>query len=77
MKKATLKLLEKLIETSKMQVKSAGLLESLDEDSKIRQEAYFEVITSEASYLRSLNVLITHFMASPHLMGAVSFNLFT
>ncbi|PAV67618.1 hypothetical protein WR25_02347 isoform A [Diploscapter pachys] len=51
------------------EVKSAGLLESLDEDSKIRQEAYFEVITSEASYLRSLNVLITHFMASPHLMG--------
>ncbi len=72
-----MKLFGKLIETSKMQVKSAGLLESLDEDSKIRQEAYFEVITSEASYLRSLNVLITHFMASPHLMGAISFNFST
>lgn len=36
----------------------------------------FEVVTSEASYLRSLNILITHFMACPKLssnsaMGSV------
>uniref|UniRef100_A0A1I7XTH3 SH3 domain-containing protein n=1 Tax=Heterorhabditis bacteriophora TaxID=37862 RepID=A0A1I7XTH3_HETBA len=31
-----------------------------------------EVITSEASYLRSLNILITHFMASQELMGSKS-----
>lgn len=51
------------------EVKSAGLLETLDEHSKKLQEAFFEVITSEASYLRSINILITHFMAAPELMG--------
>lgn len=64
------------------EVKAAGLLESLDDDTKLLQEAYFEVkndkflslediqvITSEASYLRSLNILITHFMASPEMLG--------
>ncbi|CAD6194022.1 unnamed protein product [Caenorhabditis auriculariae] len=51
------------------EVKAAGLLESLDDESKIQQEAYFEVITSEASYLRSLNILITHFMACPQMLG--------
>ncbi|CAI4227485.1 unnamed protein product [Auanema sp. JU1783] len=54
------------------EVKSAGLLETLDEDTKLLQEAYFEVITSEASYLRSLNILITHFMASQEMLGSKS-----
>ncbi|CAB3404205.1 unnamed protein product [Caenorhabditis bovis] len=54
------------------EVKAAGLLETLDDESKLRQEAYFEVITSEASYLLSLNVLITHFMASPQMLGSKS-----
>uniref|UniRef100_A0A8L8JWN4 Rho guanine nucleotide exchange factor 7 n=1 Tax=Heligmosomoides polygyrus TaxID=6339 RepID=A0A8L8JWN4_HELPZ len=54
------------------EVKAAGLLETLDEETRMRQEAYFEVITSEASYLRSLNILITHFMASQELMGSKS-----
>lgn len=49
------------------EVKMAGLLELMDKTSKRLQEAYFEVITSEASYLRSLNVLITKFMAAPEL----------
>ncbi|VDD86269.1 unnamed protein product [Enterobius vermicularis] len=52
------------------EVKSAGLLDVLDEDMKKLQEAFFEVITSEASYLRSLNILITHFMAAPELLGS-------
>nr|CDJ97049.1 Dbl homology (DH) and Pleckstrin homology and Src homology-3 domain containing protein [Haemonchus contortus] len=54
------------------EVKAAGLLATLDEETRMRQEAYFEVITSEASYLRSLNILITHFMASQELMGSKS-----
>ncbi|UMM15990.1 hypothetical protein L5515_013195 [Caenorhabditis briggsae] len=54
------------------EVRAAGLLEKLDDVCKLRQEAYFEVITSEASYLRSLNVLITHFMASPQMLGSKS-----
>uniref|UniRef100_A0A0R3RHH5 DH domain-containing protein n=1 Tax=Elaeophora elaphi TaxID=1147741 RepID=A0A0R3RHH5_9BILA len=52
------------------EVINAGLLESLDEDAKKLQEAYFEVITSEASYLRSINILITHFMAAPEMLGS-------
>ncbi|EYC33820.1 hypothetical protein Y032_0001g11 [Ancylostoma ceylanicum] len=54
------------------EVRAAGLLNTLDDETKMRQEAYFEVITSEASYLRSLNILITHFMASQELMGSKS-----
>ncbi|VDO25496.1 unnamed protein product [Onchocerca flexuosa] len=52
------------------EVRNAGLLEKLDEDTKKLQEAYFEVITSEASYLRSINILITHFMAAPEMLGS-------
>ncbi|KHN71091.1 Ephexin-1, partial [Toxocara canis] len=51
------------------EVKNGGLLERLGEDEKKLQEAFFEVITSEASYLRSLNVLITHFMAASEMLG--------
>ncbi|CAJ0960202.1 unnamed protein product, partial [Mesorhabditis belari] len=54
------------------EVKNAGLLETLDEETKQLQEAYFEVITSEASYLRSLNILITHFMADKAMLGSKS-----
>ncbi len=52
-----------------LQVKRAGLLDALGDQEKKLQEAMFEVITSEASYLRSLNILITHFMAAPELSG--------
>ena len=38
---------------------------SLNEEEKKLQEAMFEVITSEATYLRSLDVLIEHFMSDP------------
>ncbi len=32
-------------------------------------EALFEVISSEASYLKSLNVLVNHFVNAPKLGG--------
>uniref|UniRef100_A0A7E4ZZV4 DH domain-containing protein n=1 Tax=Panagrellus redivivus TaxID=6233 RepID=A0A7E4ZZV4_PANRE len=51
------------------EVRSAGILETLDDNTKKLQEAFFEVITSEASYLRSINVLITHFLAAPEFIG--------
>lgn len=68
------------------QVISSGLLELLNDQSKKLQEgkifyklnkknfflAYFEVITSEISYLRSINFLISHFMAASELMGSKS-----
>lgn len=43
----------------------SGLLKSLSEEEKKLQEAMFEVIASEATYLRSLDVLIEHFMDDP------------
>ncbi|KAL7073989.1 hypothetical protein ACQ4LE_006793 [Meloidogyne hapla] len=52
------------------EVKESGLLERMDEDQRKLQEAYFEVITSEASYLRSISFLISHFMSAPELMGS-------
>uniref|UniRef100_A0A914Z7E3 DH domain-containing protein n=2 Tax=Panagrolaimus superbus TaxID=310955 RepID=A0A914Z7E3_9BILA len=51
------------------EVKSAGLLNQLDDNSKKLQEAFFEVITSEASYLRSINFLINHFISAPEFLG--------
>nr|CAD2131022.1 unnamed protein product [Meloidogyne enterolobii] len=52
------------------EVKESGILEQLNDDQRKLQEAYFEVITSEASYLRSISFLISHFMSAPELMGS-------
>jgi hypothetical protein len=43
-------------------VNIAGLINTIDEKTRKLQECYFEVISSEASYLRSLNVLISNFV---------------
>ncbi|XP_058017446.1 rho guanine nucleotide exchange factor 19 [Ahaetulla prasina] len=53
------------------EVKSRGLLDGLPSQQRRLQEAMFEVITSEASYLRSLRVAVFHFQLSPALRGAV------
>uniref|UniRef100_A0A183CD64 DNA helicase n=1 Tax=Globodera pallida TaxID=36090 RepID=A0A183CD64_GLOPA len=54
------------------EVKEAGFLDKMDSGEKKLQEAYFEVITSEASYLRSLSFLISHFMCTPEMFGPKS-----
>ena len=46
-------------------------LAKISPDRKKLQEAMFEVITSEASYLKSLNVLIRHFVQSPKFAGTI------
>ncbi|KAK6176851.1 hypothetical protein SNE40_015072 [Patella caerulea] len=47
------------------EVVRSGVLEKMaDRDKKI-QEAMFEIITSEASYLKSLNIVINVFLMSP------------
>ncbi|KAK3715470.1 hypothetical protein QZH41_018489, partial [Actinostola sp. cb2023] len=46
---------------------ASGILESIDSNERKRQEAMFEVITSEASYLKSLNILESLFINSPEL----------
>ncbi|XP_066296255.1 uncharacterized protein [Branchiostoma lanceolatum] len=44
------------------EVRGSGVLNSLSPAETKLQEALFEVVTSEASYLRSLNILVDHFM---------------
>ncbi|XP_060719626.1 ephexin-1 isoform X1 [Tachysurus vachellii] len=48
-------------------VKQSGVLHTLTYRERQRQECMFEVMTSEASYLRSLNVLRDHFLGSREL----------
>ncbi|XP_034940808.1 uncharacterized protein Exn isoform X2 [Chelonus insularis] len=50
------------------QVIKSGLLERLTPDEKKIQEAKFEIITSEASYLNSLRVLVNEFLINHELV---------
>ncbi|XP_031237562.1 rho guanine nucleotide exchange factor 5 [Mastomys coucha] len=50
---------------------STVLLSMTHEDQKL-QEAKFELIVSEASYLRSLNIAVDHFQHSAQLRGTLS-----
>ncbi|XP_041925528.1 rho guanine nucleotide exchange factor 15 [Alosa sapidissima] len=52
-------------------VRDSGILETLSSDECKYQESIFEVITSEASYLRSLRVLTEHFMDSRELLDTL------
>ncbi|XP_069771412.1 rho guanine nucleotide exchange factor 19 isoform X3 [Narcine bancroftii] len=54
------------------EVKKSGLLEVLTTQEHQHQEAMFEVITSEASYLRSLTVAVNHFSKSPELLDTLT-----
>ncbi|XP_042242574.1 uncharacterized protein LOC121879853 isoform X2 [Homarus americanus] len=47
------------------EVIESGLLSQISSQERKIQEAMFEMITSEASYLKSLNVLVTHFVQCP------------
>ena len=47
------------------EVLNSGILNTLNSCQRKVQEAMFEVITSEASYLKSLEVLVTHFFNCP------------
>ncbi|CAH8451483.1 unnamed protein product [Dicrocoelium dendriticum] len=51
------------------QVVSAGLVDGLTKIQRKLQEALFEILTSEASYFRSLNVLIEVFYKSPYMQA--------
>ncbi|KAL9970188.1 hypothetical protein ACROYT_G022522 [Oculina patagonica] len=54
------------------EVIASGVLDIMKPDERKRQEAMFEVITSEASYLRSLNILMSHFINSDELSSGSS-----
>ncbi|XP_049587369.1 trichohyalin isoform X2 [Syngnathus scovelli] len=48
-------------------VRSSNELEDLTEDKRRLQEVRFEVVTSEASYCRSLDIVVEHFVKSKQL----------
>uniref|UniRef100_T1ISE3 DH domain-containing protein n=1 Tax=Strigamia maritima TaxID=126957 RepID=T1ISE3_STRMM len=52
------------------EVRNSGILNKITPHQRGIQEAMFEVITSEASYLKSLNVLVHHFMNCPQFKDA-------
>ncbi|KAM3617117.1 uncharacterized protein V6R79_002437 [Siganus canaliculatus] len=49
------------------QVKDTGILDLITPQERKRQEAIFEIITSEHSYLHSLGILVRHFKSSEAL----------
>ncbi|KAM9852998.1 ephexin-1 [Aulostomus maculatus] len=53
-------------------VQASGLLSQLPQKEIIMQEAMFELITSEASYYKSLEILETHFLRNPILVSTLS-----
>ncbi|KAA8594373.1 hypothetical protein FQN60_005207 [Etheostoma spectabile] len=53
-------------------VQASGLLMQLPQKEIIMQEATFELITSEASYYKSLEILETHFLRDPVLINTLS-----
>ncbi|XP_051948218.1 rho guanine nucleotide exchange factor 19 [Xyrauchen texanus] len=48
-------------------VRMSGQLDSFSNEERKLQEAKFELVTSEASYIRSLSIVVDHFMMSPEL----------
>uniref|UniRef100_A0A674MJ80 Neuronal guanine nucleotide exchange factor n=1 Tax=Takifugu rubripes TaxID=31033 RepID=A0A674MJ80_TAKRU len=53
-------------------VQNSGLLMQLPQKEVIMQEAMFELVTSEASYYKSLEILETHFLRNPILFNTLS-----
>ncbi|KAE8295719.1 Ephexin-1 Eph-interacting exchange protein Neuronal guanine nucleotide exchange factor [Larimichthys crocea] len=53
-------------------VQASGLLTQLPQKEIIMQEAMFELVTSEASYYKSLEILETHFLRNPVLFNTLS-----
>ncbi|XP_026579060.1 rho guanine nucleotide exchange factor 16 isoform X2 [Pseudonaja textilis] len=49
------------------EVLEAGILDRISPEERKRQEAIFEIITSEYSYLHSLTILVEHFLKSAEL----------
>ncbi|XP_061574784.1 ephexin-1-like isoform X1 [Cololabis saira] len=52
-------------------VQNSGLLNQLSQDEIIMQEVMFELVTSEASYYKSLEILETHFLRNPILINTL------
>jgi len=53
------------------EVTASGILSILSDKQKQLQEAIFEILTSEVSYLKSLDVLIAVFYKNEELIGVL------
>ncbi|XP_049631275.1 rho guanine nucleotide exchange factor 16 [Suncus etruscus] len=54
------------------EVAESGLLDQLSAEERKRQEAMFEILTSEFSYQHSLGILVTEFLQSQPLRDAIT-----
>ncbi|XP_041953124.1 rho guanine nucleotide exchange factor 16 [Alosa sapidissima] len=54
------------------QVKDTGILELISPEERKRQEAIFEILTSEHSYQHSLSILVRHFKKSEELRSTMT-----
>uniref|UniRef100_A0A8C4QM09 Rho guanine nucleotide exchange factor 26 n=1 Tax=Eptatretus burgeri TaxID=7764 RepID=A0A8C4QM09_EPTBU len=54
------------------EVQNSGILERITSDERKRQEVIFEIITSEHSYLHSLDILLHQFLESSELTEAMT-----
>jgi hypothetical protein len=54
------------------EVIASGILSILSDKQKQLQEAIFEILTSEVSYLKSLDVLISVFYKNQELIGVLT-----
>ncbi|KAG8434200.1 hypothetical protein GDO86_012536 [Hymenochirus boettgeri] len=54
------------------QVQESGILEKISPEERKRQEAIFEIITSEYSYLHSLDILVRFFRKSDELRQTIT-----
>ncbi|KAK5923314.1 hypothetical protein CgunFtcFv8_000295 [Champsocephalus gunnari] len=52
-------------------VRSSGQLDNFSNEERKLQEAKFELVTSEASYIRSLTIAVDHFMLSQELAECI------
>ncbi|EDL14963.1 mCG3923, isoform CRA_a [Mus musculus] len=54
------------------EVLESGVLDTLSTEERKRQEAIFEILTSEFSYLHSLSILVTEFLQSRELRATMT-----
>lgn len=54
------------------EVLESGVLDTLSVEERKRQEAIFEILTSEFSYLHSLSILVTEFLQSRELRATMT-----
>ncbi|XP_039330321.2 rho guanine nucleotide exchange factor 16 [Saimiri boliviensis] len=54
------------------EVMESGILEQLSTEERKRQEAMFEILTSEFSYQHSLSILVTEFLRSQELRATMT-----